>query len=218
MNNKTFDTCVLLIALALLCLIFGVISYIPEPIVYTDFSAKDMIVPIPDEVTIYRPAPTPEPTIPESIEVNLELRRKMGEIPLTCSRLVFYNEYRMFLTGYCAEECGWNYWTSNGTYCHRANWAYRNSEPTTCAIDRSYFSYGTMFYVPSEDRVYIAEDTGPGVRGMWIDTYQNDMEDVYSYNTRYETVWTVDIEYYTVQASNYDVRLLLDDQFLEGIS
>ena len=63
-----------------------------------------------------------------------------------------------------------------------------------------------MFYVPSEDRVYVAEDTGPGVRGLWLDTYQNDISDVYGYPSRYETVYLCEVEYYTVNADHYDVR------------
>lgn len=205
------DKCILLISASLVFVLFGILSYRPKPIVYnfTDFSAKDMYVELPD---IERPEP--EKLEPKVVDNYLEFKRKMGEIPLSGTRVVLNNAYRIFITAYCAEECGWNYWTSSGTECHRANEVYRYAEPTTCAIDLSYFRYGTMFYVPSEDRVYIAEDTGPGVRGLWIDTYQEDMSDVIGYNTRYETVYTCEIEYYTVQASNYDVRIVICNTIL----
>ncbi len=134
-----------------------------------------------------------KPTIYLS-DMNLGLQKQQVD----CVRVVLYDEYRFFITAYCAEECGWSYSTSSGAICHRASWDYRYSEPTTCAIDRSYFGYDTLIYIPSEDRVYIAEDTGPGVRGYWIDTYQDDISDVYGYNTRYETCYICDLEYYSI--------------------
>ena len=216
MKIKLFDTCVLLIALSLIFSLFGVLAIDPIPTVEEpEPQVEEIIVEAPRATPT--PTPTPEievsePVVPEALLVIQEINRQMGQVTMTCSRLVFGNEYRVFLTAYCAEECGWNYSTSSGTICHRSNWVYRNYEPTTCAIDLRYFRYGTLFYVPSEDRVYIAEDTGPGVVGMWIDTYQEDMSDVYGYNTRYETVYTVDIEYYEVQMSNYDVRFYIYEQ------
>lgn len=212
-NKNLVDTCMVLIALALIFLLFGILGYKPVPVIvdeiedFAGFTAKDMIVPLP-KVTVYENE-TP-PHILDALENSKEIKRKMGEVVLTGSRLVLKNEYRVFLTAYCAEECGWNYWTSSGTYCHRASEIMRYDEPTTCAIDLHYFSYGTMFYVPSEDRVYIAEDTG-AFRGMWLDLYQDDMSDVVGYNTRYEYVYTVEIEEYTVSSSHYHVQDMIQD-------
>lgn len=192
---KVFDTCILLIALALTFLLFGTIAYRPKPVVYDGFSSRDMYVELPDLVR-----EEPEIVEPEVFEVFRDFRRRIASMPryVTLKRIVLYDSYRCFITAYCAEECGWSYSTSSGETCHRSSEDNRY-EPTTCAIDLRYFRYGTMFYVPSEDRVYIAEDTGPGVQGLWIDTYQDDMSDVYGYNTRYETVYTCEIEYYTVE-------------------
>lgn len=183
--NNLFDKCILLMVGSLVFLLFGVLSYEPKPIIYDGFRAKDMYVELPDLVR-----EEPKVTEPECLEVWREFNRKIAQVPITITypKLVLGNEYRVFLTAYCAEECGWNYSTSSGAECHRSSEDNRY-EPTTCAIDLHYFRYGTMFYVPSEDRVYIAEDTGPGVQGLWIDTYQDDMSDVYSYNTRYENVY-----------------------------
>ena len=154
-----------------------------------------------------------KPVTPKVIEEYRELKRRMGEVHTTRCEVILNNSYRMFITAYCAEECGWNYSTSSGEICHRSDW-YNRYEPTTCAIDRGYFGYGTLFYIPSEDRVYIAEDTGSGVRGMWLDTYQDDIEDVYNYNTRYETVYTCEIEYYEVSLSHYDIRDMVKEKRL----
>lgn len=225
-TDRLFIPCISLITVSVMFTLLGLISYCftddsinsYEPIsivkqVEDDLSSILSDIP-PQSTDVIEDAEYIPPAL-SAIENHQEIRRQMGEVILPCSRLIIHNEYRVFLTAYCAEECGWNYWTSDGTYCHRADWVNRYAEPTTCAIDLSYFCYGTMFYVPSEDRVYIAEDTGPGVRGMWIDTYQDDMSDVYGYNTRYETVYTCEIEYYTVQASNYDIFRYISDSFIK---
>ena len=145
-----------------------------------------------------------EPEIPKSFETAREIRRKIDEVPILRTELILSNEYRVFLTAYCAEECGWSYATSSGAECHRSSDSDRY-EPTTCAVDLRYFSYGELFYVPSEDRVYIAEDTG-AFYGMWLDLYQSDMADVRYFNTRYETVYTCELRQYEVPISVYDVR------------
>jgi 3D (Asp-Asp-Asp) domain-containing protein len=190
-NNYIFDKCILLIALSLMFLLFGVILYGSKPIIYDGFRAKDMYVELPDLVSTYEPV--------DRLESVRELNRTIASVPITVTfeELVLGDGHRVFLTAYCAEECGWNYSTSSGEICHRED---DNYVPSTCAIDLNYFKYGTMFYVPSEDRVYIAEDTG-AFRGMWIDTYQHSMSDVYSYNTRYETVYICWFE--EVESSTY---------------
>lgn len=191
---KVFDTCILLIALALTFLLFGIVCYKSKPVVYDAFSSRDMYVELPKN---WREEPDVKIVEPEVFETFRDFRRRIASMPryVTLKRIVLNDSYRCFITAYCAEECGWSYSTSSGETCHRSSEDNRY-EPTTCAIDLRYFRYGTMFYVPSEDRVYIAEDTGPGVQGLWIDTYQDDMSDVYGYNTRYETVYICDFEDY----------------------
>ena len=193
--NSIFDKCILLLAGALICFLFGVLCYRPKPeskiVSSAIFSSRDIYVEFPD---IYV-----EPTTPEEPEVFSELRklnRTIAAFPITVTRtrLILKDGHTVFLTAYCAEECGWSYATSSGATCHRSSDDDRY-EPTTCAVDLRYFGYDTMFYVPSEDRVYIAEDTG-AFRGMWIDTYQDSMSDVYGYNTRYETIYTCEFEDY----------------------
>ena len=163
----------------------------PEPpMVFDDFRAQDMVAPIPKEIV----RPTPAPEMPaEKKEIQNVLDELMALNPIMVTEMVILDEYDVFITAYCAEECGWNYWTSSGEYCHRSSWENRIDEPTTCAIDLNYFDYGDMFYIPSEDRVYIAEDTG-AFRGLWLDLYQDDISDVNSYNTRYETICVVTFE------------------------
>lgn len=215
-----FEVCTLLLAMSLLFTLFGVIGYRPKP--KPEETSGEIVIVIPTVTPTPTEIPEPEPVVPEAIEVIRELRRRMGEVELTCSRIILGNSYRVFLTAYCSEECGYRVYedgtdnyptghiTATGTICHRSSQLMRY-EPSTCGVDPHYFSYGTMFYVPSEDRVYVAEDTGY-ITGLWIDTYQTSMEEMESYDVRYETVYTVSIEYYTVLSSNYDVRGLIQDQ------
>lgn len=185
-TKRTFDICVLILTMGLLFALFGILAYRPKPVVYDGYSSRDMYVELPKN---WREEPEPMAE-PEVFEWFREHKRKLSQVPITITykQLVLGDGYRVFLTAYCAEECGWNYWTSSGEYCHRADGKSRIDEPTTCAVDLNYFRYGTMFYVPSEDRAYIAEDTG-AFRGMWLDLYHDDMMDVLGYNTRYETVY-----------------------------
>lgn len=191
----------------------GILFYIQNPVDVEEpdyFTPVDMIADLPR----LTPTPTPEPYLPECIDNAREIRRRLGELTITKTRLVLGNEYRMFITAYCSAECGGSTMTSSGATVHRSDDPY---EPTTCAIDRRYFRYGDLFYVPSEDRVYVAEDTGSGVKGMWLDTYQLDYATVQSYNTRYETIYTCEVEYYDVLADNYNIHGYILEDYLEMI-
>ena len=192
--KNLFDKCILLMSLSLMCFLFAGLCSGQKSSGYGGFSSRDMYVELPRDWR--EPVEKVEDT--KFTEI-LDIYDMIDNVPITVTypTVVLYDSYYCFITAYCAEECGWSYMTSSGAECHRSDWSHRYDEPTTCAIDRNYFSYGTMFYVPSEDRVYIAEDTG-AFRGLWLDLYQDDMSDVIGYNTRYETVYTCDYEYRTV--------------------
>ena len=111
-----------------------------------------------------------------------------------------------FITAYCPSECGYNgenyptgWTTASGEICHRADWEDRLWEPTTCAVDRSIHSFGDMFYIEEFDRVFIAEDTGPGVNGRHLDLFYEEYDDVISFPTGYYavySVWYEEVDYY----------------------
>lgn len=111
-----------------------------------------------------------------------------------------------FITAYCPSECGYNgenypagWTTASGEICHRADWEDRLWSPTTCAIDRSIHSFGDMFYIEEFDRVFIAEDTGPGVNGRHLDLFYEEYDDVVSFPTGYYavySVWYEEVDYY----------------------
>ena len=111
-----------------------------------------------------------------------------------------------FITAYCPSECGYNgenyptgWTTASGEICHRADWEDRLWSPTTCAIDRSIHSFGDMFYIEEFDRVFVAEDTGPGVNGRHLDLFYEEYDDVISFPTGYYavySVWYEEVNYY----------------------
>lgn len=111
-----------------------------------------------------------------------------------------------FITAYCPSECGYNgenyptgWTTASGEICHRADWDDRLWSPTTCAIDRSIHSFGDMFYIEEFDRVFVAEDTGPGVNGRHLDLFYEEYDDVISFPTGYYavySVWYEEVDYY----------------------
>lgn len=116
-----------------------------------------------------------------------------------------------FITAYCPHECGYREYddgtdnfpagwrTASGEICHRADWEDRLWSPTTCAIDRGIHSFGDMFYIEEFDRVFVAEDTGPGVNGRHLDLFYEEYDDVISFPTGYYdvySVWYEEVIYY----------------------
>lgn len=108
-----------------------------------------------------------------------------------------------YLTAYCPHECGYveysdgtdnfpaGWRTASGEICHRADWEDRLYEPTTCAISRAYHSFGDMFYIEEFDRVFVAEDTGPGVQGKHLDLFYDTYEEMSAFPTGYYEVYSV---------------------------
>lgn len=111
-----------------------------------------------------------------------------------------------FITAYCPSECGYNgenfptgWTTASGEICHRADWEDRLWSPTTCAIDRNIHSFGDMFYIEEFDRVFVAEDTGPGVNGRHLDLFYEEYDEMASFPTGYYavySVWYEEVDYY----------------------
>lgn len=122
-----------------------------------------------------------------------------SEVTVTIMQLESIGWY--YITAYCPSECGWNgsnyptgWTTASGEICHRADWEHRYSEPTTCAISRSVHSFGEYFYIEEFDRVFISEDTGPGVQGKHLDLFYEDYDSVLSFPTGYYEVFSVEYE------------------------
>lgn len=115
-----------------------------------------------------------------------------------------------FITAYCPHECGYREYddgtdnfpagwtTASGEICHRATWEDRLYEPTTCAISRTHHSFGDLFYIEEFDRVFVAEDTGPGVQGRHLDLFYETYDEMAAFPTGYYevfSVWYEEVDY-----------------------
>lgn len=156
-----------------------------EQVVFDDFSIWDFYVP-----------QLGTGNKPEKIELHLNNKvldiMENTKITITIMKKESLGWY--FITAYCPAECGGSWATASGATCHRADWEDRYTEPTTCAISRSIHSFGDMFYIGEFDRIFIAEDTGSGVRGKHLDLFYEDYDDVLSFPTGYYEVFSVEYE------------------------
>ena len=107
-----------------------------------------------------------------------------------------------YCTAYSPQETG-SWGTASGTTLHRAEYEYRLTEPTTCAIDRSLHRFGDLFYIPAFDRVFVAEDTGSAVRGNHLDLGYTDLESVWSFPTGSYEVYSVEYIYTDIELDCY---------------
>lgn len=125
---------------------------------------------------------------------KLHLIRTKSEMPCGQTSIVLEFEYlgTYFITGYSDEEAYCRI-TASGEEVHFSEeW----DEPTTCAIDRNYHSFGDILlvgdpYDPDNRKLYIAEDTGSAVKGHHVDCFVETMEEVNNFPTRYESVYLV---------------------------
>lgn len=93
---------------------------------------------------------------------------------------------RYFVTAYSDEET-YSRETASGVEVHYSE---DNFEPTTAAIDPKYHRFGELLMI--EGKVYICEDTGGNVKGAWVDCFVETMEEVWSWNTGYKSVYSVE--------------------------
>ena len=168
----------------------------------------------------------PEPVVerPKMKEPNKILLR-LYSLEIHYQTMEFEYVGRHFITAYCPEECGWNgsnypvgWRTSSDTICHySSDW----KEPTTCAIDRNVHKYGEVIlvgdpYDPNNRKIYITEDTGPGVKGLWVDCFVETMSEVKSWNTRYDSVWNVTYVDHTItvgEIQHWKEMAYMEEQF-----
>lgn len=152
------------------------------------FSAADFAAPIPQNEW-WKPIQIPEKNL-NIAEVQADINNIYDE-PMSLSVYTLVPVGTYYITAYCScSKCCWpsTNMTASGTTCHYED---NPREPTTCAIDRKLHSFGDTFYLKSEGRMYVAEDTGSAVKGKHIDLYFPDHSYVQSYGSHYETVYTV---------------------------
>ena len=142
------------------------------------------------------PTPTPDPRIQFCNDLGNII--ESSEITKTTIEFEYIGTY--YITAYCPSECGYNgnnypvgWTTASGTICHRSAHKDRLYNPTTCAVDPKIHSISgnDLFYIEEFDRVFVAEDTGPGVKGKHLDLFYEDYSSVCSFPTGYYTVYKV---------------------------
>lgn len=187
-SNTRIDKIVLSVSLLLMSLLFFVLA-IP------DIRVKDVAIKLP----YLRQTQT------EWIRPILQYKTQTLGEEYNNTYIIIHKESLgyYFITAYCPHECGYREYddgtdnfpagwrTASGEICHRADWEDRLYEPTTCAISRSYHSFGDMFYIEEFDRVFVAEDTGPGVQGKHIDLFYETYEEMSAFPTGYYEVYSV---------------------------
>ena len=155
------------------------------------FSSKDFHTPVPQDEWWTRIEKMEAPK-PKMWEPN-EIINMIDSMEIHYQTMEFEYVGRHFITAYCPEECGWSWSTSSGATCH---WSSDWKTPTTCAIDLGYHKYGEVILIgnpkdPNNRKIYITEDTGPGVKGLWVDCFVETMDEVRRWNTRYDSVYKV---------------------------
>lgn len=193
-ESLTFFTIILMVGASVL------VSDAPvrEQHQFSDLSIKDFPVPLPRYETNISET--------EETEYIPEILNLIGESEVTVTVMKKESLGWYFITAYCPSECGYNgsnyptgWTTASGEICHRADYEDRLTEPTTCAISRSIHSFGELFYIEEFDRVFISEDTGPGVQGKHLDLFYEEYADVISFPTGWYEVFSVEYEEVTVK-------------------
>ena len=198
---KTVNT---LLTIAVFCNLYAVFDIVRKP------HEPEKAPVIPDRIihvgnNDYFPKDAPEGLVKWS-----ELRNEWFGFDITYKYKVYEYLGEFFITSYCPEECGYNgsnyptgWRTASGTICHYSD---KWDEPTTCAIDRNYFGFGEEIlvgdpYDPNNRKIYVTEDTGPGVRGAWVDCFVESMDEVRAWPTGWQSVYRVTYAERTITSS-----------------
>ena len=161
---------------------------------YTDITIWDFYVP---------KLPSGERLEKKELYLSDKFLDTMESVEITITLVTYESIGWHFITAYCPAECGWNgdpdnltgWYTASGEICHRADDTY--TEFSTCAIDRSIYSFGDEFYIP-EFGLFVAEDTG-AFSGYWLDLFYEDYQSVLNFPTGYYEVFSVNREEITIR-------------------
>lgn len=195
-EEKLIKTISWLLFIASASLFYGLTYYVTDRAIpeETEPSYSDQFTP-----KDFGTAPT-EPWWTEDTRIEMsEVEEKWIAPVVTYKEMKLTSLGTYYITAYCPSECGYNghnyptgWMTASDTICHRASHEYRLSEPTTCAISRSVHSFNQVFYIKEFDRTFVAEDTGPGVKGKHLDLFYEEYSDVCSFPTGYYEVFAVE--------------------------
>lgn len=207
MISKPFDQIVILLSLALMFSLFALIGSWNCLLPFTRHQPEKQLYVEPEPEIYDYPESDPE----TSYYLNWYKPTHFVRETITEVTTEYHYQGYYYLTAYCPWECGYNGYnypagwrTASGAICHRADYEHRMTEPTTVAIDRSIWSFGTVFYIPSFDRTFIAEDTGSAVRGYHLDLFYEDYGEMSAFPTGYYEVYSVEYIFEDKEVEYYD--------------
>ena len=153
----------------------------------------------------------PEPVRPRLPEETYLIKNAIDRLDISYDYIEYDYIGVCFVTAYCPHECGYveysdgtdnfprGWITATDTICHYSD---SNWEPTTCAIDPRYFSFGDVLMI--DGKTYVAEDTGSAVLGYHIDCFVETMYEVETWDTSYKECYSV--EFVTNQCATHQER------------
>jgi 3D (Asp-Asp-Asp) domain-containing protein len=214
--SKKIDISVIILSLFLLLSLLKVLAYSSAPVKVKERNIPVEIVPT--------PTPIPDPRIDEAMirqhqaDALSKMIRENTTITFTYPKFTSLGYY--FITSYCPAECGGSWQTASGVTCHRSEDEERYTAPTTCAVDPRLHNIGEdgdLFFVPEFDRVFIAEDTGSGVKNKHLDLFYIDYSDVLSFPTGYYEVYSVEYVTETVILKYYNPQEYTIDYIINNL-
>lgn len=117
---------------------------------------------------------------------EMELRNEWNSLNIHYTTIETSYIGRYFVTAYSDEET-YSRATASGIEVHYSDDPY---EPTTAAIDPRYHRFGELLMI--DGKIYVCEDTGANVKGLWVDCFVETMEEVWSWDTGYKSVYSVE--------------------------
>ena len=117
---------------------------------------------------------------------EMELRNEWNSLNIHYTTVETSYIGRYFVTAYSDEET-YSRATASGIEVHYSDDPY---EPTTAAIDPRYHRFGELLMI--DGKIYVCEDTGANVKGLWVDCFVETMEEVWSWDTGYKSVYSVE--------------------------
>ena len=178
------DRCVILSALAMLCILYGVLALGPDIV---EIQEEETVIEVVPAVIEVEPEPW-KPSIEKEIKTYYFERDTTEDHIDEVQTALFYATVpigRYYITAYSHMETGSKI-TASGSTVHQGI-------ITTCAADPKYHRFGE--YLEIGGRIYRVEDTGSAVKKRHIDIYIPELKKVQRYNSHYETIYKVEFPF-----------------------
>lgn len=188
-EEKLISRCNILMTVATMAILSGISLVIVRPKETIHIQLASMMA-----KTEYE-KPVVEEKIRKVPHPETELRNIWEKVTVTYQTVETEYLGRYFITAYSDEET-YSRATASGIEVHYSDDPY---QPTTCAIDRRYHQFGELLMI--DGKIYVTEDTGSNVKGLWVDVFVETMEEVHSFDTRYESVYSVSYEEHKLNSS-----------------